>query len=55
MRAQAGDINTKGAYNGTSMDPDRRERPDVADYLSHMREVEAEFDQWRTDENEDAM
>ena len=55
MRAQAGDINTKGAYNGTSMDPERRERQDVADYLSHMREVEAEFDQWRTDENEDAM
>ena len=55
MRAQAGDINTKGAYNGTSMDPERRERQDVADYLSHMREVEAEFDQWRTDENDNEM
>ena len=44
MRAQAGDINTKGAYNGTSMDPERRERQDVADYLSHMREVQNELE-----------
>lgn len=44
MNASAGDINVRGAYNGTSMDPERRERRDVSEYLSHMREVEAEFD-----------
>jgi len=55
INVTAADIQARGAFNGTSMSPQDRESQYVRSYLTHMREVAAEFEQWTTDENEDAI
>lgn len=52
---QATDIRADGAYNGTSMSPEQRERSAVQSYLEHMQRVRAEFDAWRTETNAAAL
>jgi len=50
--ATAADIpGVKGAFNGTSWTPEKREESAIKSYLDHMVAVKIEFDQWRTPEN----
>lgn len=52
---QASDINAKGAFNGTSWVPERREEQAVTDYIQHMQAVREMFEPWRTPENNVAL
>lgn len=45
----------RGAFNGTSWTPEKREQQRIDEYLNHMAAVKEEFDQWRTPENSDEM
>ena len=44
-------INAKGAFNGTSFSPEKREASAVQGYINHMAAVAAEFEKWATDDN----
>ena len=53
--AQPGDIRAKGAFDGTSFSPERREQQYINSYLAQMAEVEKEFGQWATVDNVDEI
>lgn len=55
IQASPSDIRARGAFDGTSMVPERREAQRVSEYMSHMAQVAALFSQWETDENRDQM
>jgi hypothetical protein len=55
MNISATQIHARGAYNGTSWNPERREASEIADYIRHMDAAESEFAAWRTAENATAM
>lgn len=45
----------RGAFNGTSFMPEKREAQYIASYIEAMEEVRQKFEQWRTDDNAQAM
>lgn len=52
------DVDAKLAYrshSGTSMVPEQRGEQAVQRYLDHMQAIAAEFEQWATDDNREAM
>lgn len=44
-------IRAKGAFNGTSFSPEKREASAIQGYIDHMAAVAAEFEKWATDDN----
>lgn len=53
--ARPGDIRAKGAFDGTSFSPERREQQYINSYLAQMAEVEKEFGAWATADNVDEI
>ena len=53
--ARPGDIRAKGAFDGTSFSPERREQQYINSYLEQMEGVAKEFGQWATADNVDEI